>query len=173
MGAGKTTIGRRVAHLLGLEFFDLDHMIELRCGANIALIFELEGEAGFRRRERALLLEMTEQNNIAVATGGGAVLSAENRSILHERGFVVYLESNIDMQLSRLERDRQRPLLRDTTPASRRERLERLAADRTPLYREIADLIVPATDSRSVPAMARRIVALLDAQWQRTRAPSA
>lgn len=172
MGAGKTTIGRHVAELLNLEFYDLDQVIEMRSGVDISLIFELEGEAGFRRRETALLIELANKNAIALATGGGTILSAENRAVLKQRGFVVYLESSVDKQLFRLKRDRRRPLLQADTIASeqtsdtRRDRLQRLALERNPLYREIADITISADGQRSALATAQRVVTLLNTHWQ-------
>jgi len=164
MGAGKTTIGRRVAELLGLAFFDLDHEIEMHTGATIPLIFDLEGEAGFRERERAQLAELAARSGVVLSTGGGAVLDAENRRCLRERGFVVYLETTVDQQLSRLARDRHRPLL--ATP-DRHERLLALAAARDPLYREVADLTVPAAHGRNVAVAAGQLAAELRQHWQR------
>jgi shikimate kinase len=166
MGAGKTTIGRGVAELIGLPFHDLDHEIEVRSGAAIRLIFDIEGEGGFRQRESALLAELTAQDDIVIATGGGAVMAAENRRLLAARGFVVYLETRVDEQLARLARDRKRPLL---AAPDRRERLLALAAERDPLYREIADLIVPAGPRKSTGQVAQRIAAELDHCWQRRR----
>jgi len=165
MGAGKSTIGRRTAELLGLAFFDLDHEIEEHCGATIPLIFDVEGEAGFRRREAAALADLAARTGIALATGGGAVLADENRRCLRERGFVVYLETTIDEQIARLARDRKRPLL---AAPDRRERLEQLAAVRGPLYREIADLTVPPGHSGSTAQMAARLARELDELWQRS-----
>ena len=164
MGAGKTTIGRRVAELLGLPFFDLDHEIEEHSGAAVALIFEIEGEAGFRQRESALLAELSARHDIVLATGGGAVLAAENRRLLRERGYVVYLETTVDEQLGRLTRDRKRPLL---AAPDRRERLQALAAAREPLYREIADMLVPSGPRKSTLLVAQRIAAELEHGWQR------
>lgn len=168
MGAGKTTIGRRTAALLQLPFHDLDLAIEEHCGADVALIFDIEGESGFRRRESALLAEFAQRSGIALATGGGAVLAEDNRCLLHARGFVVYLETTVDEQLRRLSRDRKRPLL---AAPDRRERLLALAAQREPLYRQIADLTVPAGHSGSTAQVAQRLAATLSERWQRLRAP--
>lgn len=165
MGAGKTTVGRRIAEGLGLQFFDLDHEIEARSGAEIGLIFELEGEAGFRKRESDLLEELTAARDIVLSTGGGAVLAAANRQRLRERGFVVYLETTVDQQLRRLAHDRKRPLL---AAPDRRERLLSLAAEREPLYREIADLVVgSAHGGGSSVAAARRLLDELRERWTR------
>lgn len=164
MGAGKTTVGRRVAAQLGLDFHDLDHEIEERSGATVALIFELDGEAGFRKREAELLDEFSAKRGVVLSTGGGAVLAAENRRHLRERGYVVYLETTIEQQLKRLIHDRKRPLL---AAPDRRERLLKLAAEREPLYREIADLVVPTGLNASSGAVARRLVDELGAHWQR------
>ena len=167
MGAGKTTIGRRVAEQLGLPFYDLDHEIESHTGATIPLIFDLEGERGFREREQALLAEFAARSGIVLSTGGGAVLADANRRCLRERGYVLYLETTVPQQLSRLARDRHRPLL--ATP-DRRERLLALAAVRDPLYREVADLIVPAVHGRNVAAAAVQLAADLRQRWQRSDA---
>jgi shikimate kinase len=165
MGAGKSTIGRRTAELLGLPFFDLDHEVEEHSGAGIPLIFDVEGEDGFRRRESAALADFAARTGIALATGGGAVLAEENRRCLRDRGFVVFLETSIEEQLARLARDRKRPLL--ATP-DRRERLQQLAVIRDPLYREIADLTLPAGHSGSTAQVARRLANQLGDVWQRT-----
>ena len=170
MGAGKSTIGRRTAELLGLPFFDLDHEIEEHCGATIPVIFDVEGEAGFRRRESAALADFAAREGVALATGGGAVLAEENRRCLHARGFVVFLETTIDEQLARLARDRKRPLL---AAPDRRERLEQLAAIRDPLYREMADLTLPAGHGGSTAQVARRLARQLADVWQRSTAPGA
>lgn len=169
MGAGKTTIGRRVADALTLPFFDLDHEIEARHGVSIALIFELEGEPGFRQRERAMLDEFSTRQGIVLATGGGAVLDADNRRLLRDRGFVVWLPASVPQQLARLERDRKRPLL---AAPDREERLQQMATVRNPLYAEVADLQVD-TGSESVACIARELVQQLDGVWQRTAAPHA
>jgi shikimate kinase len=171
MGAGKTTIGRRAAELLGLPFFDLDHAIEEHCGADIPLIFELEGESGFRHRESALLAEFAARDGIALATGGGAVLAEDNRRLLKQRGFVVYLETTIDDQLKRLARDRKRPLL---AAPDRRERLQALATQRDPLYRDVADFTLAPAHHATVPQAAQRLASSLREQWRRgARAESA
>lgn len=150
MGAGKTTIGRRLAQDLGLDFFDSDKEIEARTGASIPLIFEVEGEAGFRAREKAMIDELTRRNDVVLATGGGAILDPDNRRHLADRGFVVYLCTSVDEQLRRTRRDSNRPLLQTADP---RGRLEELFRVRSPLYRETADIIVH-TDGRHV----RRVV---------------
>jgi len=164
MGAGKTTIGRRVAELIGLPFFDLDHEIETHCGADIPLIFELEGEAGFRQRESAALAELGQRDGIALATGGGAVLAPANRDVLRARGFVVYLETTVQEQLARLSRDRKRPLL---AAPDRRERLLTLMTQREPLYRELADFTLPAGHRGSTAQVALRLATALQQRWQR------
>jgi len=168
MGAGKSTIGRRLAERYRLAFHDLDQDVESRTGATVRLIFELEGEDGFRRRETEVLHELLDGSGRLVATGGGSVLAAENRALIRERGFVVYLGASVGQQLKRLERDRKRPLL---AAPDRRARLEALALERDPLYREVADLVVPGEDL-SVASASRRIADALDHVWLR-RAESA
>ncbi len=153
MGSGKTTIGRVLAPRFGLEFVDLDQEIEARCGVAVSLIFEIEGEAGFRARESAMLDAVTRRNGVLLATGGGSVLDPVNRARLRDRGLVVWLQTSVDQQLKRLARDQRRPLLR---APDRRQRLERLAAERDPLYRECAHLIVRSADL-SPRAMAARV----------------
>lgn len=154
MGAGKTTIGRQLARALGWTFHDVDREIETRSGADIPLIFDLEGEAGFRVRERAVLEELTGLQGVVVATGGGAVLDPRNRECLTRRGRVTYLCASVSQQLKRTARDRHRPLLHTR---DRRARLEELMAAREPLYREIADLTVD-TDGRTVRAVVAEIL---------------
>jgi shikimate kinase len=139
MGAGKTTVGKRLARRLGWAFVDADRELEARLGVPVATIFELEGEAGFRRRESALIEELTAHPSIVLATGGGAVLDPVNRAVLHERGRVVYLRASVGDLWHRLRRDKVRPLLRTADP---RARIEELVMLRDPLYRESAHLIV-------------------------------
>jgi len=164
MGAGKTTVGRLLAELFRMPFIDMDHEIEARTGAAVSLIFELEGEAGFRRRESAMLAELAARKGIVLATGGGAVLDADNRRLLRERGFVIWLDADVDAQLARLARDRQRPLLQ---AADRRERLEALAATRNPCYAECADLRLPSSGVGNSAHAAHDLLDLLEARWQR------
>lgn len=164
-GAGKTSVGRKIADLYRLPFLDLDHEISARTGADIPLIFELEGEAGFRRREAAMLAELCAREGIVLATGAGAVLDPDNRALLARRGFVVWLQISVDEQLERLQRDRQRPLL---AGPDRRQRLQAMALEREPLYSEIADLILPATAGGSFRA-AQDLLDLLEPRWRRER----
>ena len=154
MGAGKTTIGRQLAKSLKLSFVDSDHEIEERTGANIPWIFDIEGEEGFRERERAVIDELTRRQDIVLATGGGAVLDKRNRASLAERGIVIYLYTSIEQLLKRTAKDRNRPLLQTDDP---RARLETLLLERDPLYREIADLIIE-TDNRNIQATVRAIL---------------
>ncbi len=153
MGSGKTTVGRHLARRLNMDFVDLDHEIQARCGVQVSVIFDIEGEAGFRRRESELLDELTQRDQIILATGGGSVIDPGNRRMLSERGLVVYLRTSVDQQLKRLERDKQRPLLQ---APNRRRRLQDMAENRNPVYEECADLIVPS-DNISPMAMAGRV----------------
>jgi len=155
MGAGKTTIGRFLAENLNLEFVDLDAEIEDRCGANIPWIFDVEGEDGFRKRESKMLDEVASRNGVLLATGGGAVLSENNREILKQRGYVVYLSASVGQLLERTAHDRNRPLLQVDNP---REIIEKLISDRDPLYKEVADLVV-VTEKRKPQLVAEDIVA--------------
>jgi shikimate kinase len=166
MGAGKSSLGRRVAQRLGLEFVDADRRLEEQAGASIALLFEMEGEAGFRAREEALLDELLQQRGLAIATGGGAVLSAATRERLRARAFVVQVQVGVEQQLARLQRDTARPLL---AQGDRRETLQRLAAIRDPLYAEVADYVF-TSDHLGVDDAARRLSTLLAKQWQRSEA---
>ena len=139
MGSGKTTIGRLLAKQLGREFVDSDWYVEAQTGADIAWIFNKEGEAGFRVRETRAIDELTQQRQIVLATGGGAVISAENRKFLHERGVVVYLNASVDVQMIRTAKDKSRPLLQRPNP---RQILQDLYLIRDPLYREVAHIIM-------------------------------
>jgi shikimate kinase len=154
MGAGKSTIGRQLSKRLNKEFHDSDHEIEARTGVDIPLIFELEGEAGFRKREQAVIEELTRIPDIILATGGGAILDPENRRNLGTRGRVIYLHASVNQQLKRTRRDRNRPLLQIADP---RAKLEELTAIRDPLYREIADVIIE-TDGKRVRDVVRQII---------------
>ncbi|ALO33625.1 shikimate kinase [Colwellia sp. MT41] len=159
MGAGKSTIGREIAERLHLEFFDSDQEIERRTGADIAWVFDLEGEEGFRKREESVIEDLSEKQGIVLATGGGSVISASVRNRLSARGIVVYLETTIDKQVARTQRDRRRPLLQ--TSEEPRTVLENLAVERNPLYEEIADIIVQ-TDEQSAKVVAHKIIERLD-----------
>jgi shikimate kinase len=159
MGAGKSTIGRELADKLHLDFFDSDQEIERRTGADIAWVFDLEGEEGFRKREETVIDDLSEKQGIVLATGGGSVISPQVRNRLSARGIVVYLETTIDKQVARTQRDRRRPLLQ--TSEDTRTVLENLAVDRNPLYEEIADVIVK-TDDQSAKIVASKIVEKLD-----------
>ncbi|HTT07575.1 MAG TPA: shikimate kinase AroK [Gammaproteobacteria bacterium] len=159
MGVGKTTIGRQLAKSLHREFIDSDREIEQRTGVRIALIFEIEGEAGFRERESQMLTDLTRRRDIVLATGGGAVIRAENRRLLSDRGVVVYLRAPLALLVERTARDRQRPLLQNNDPKAT---LTALLAEREPLYREIADLIVD-TGHRTVRHIVNEIRVFLDA----------
>lgn len=159
MGAGKSTIGRELADRLHLDFFDSDQEIERRTGADIAWVFDLEGEAGFRLREESVIEDLTEKQGIVLATGGGSVISTQVRNRLSARGIVVYLETTIDKQVARTQRDRRRPLLQ--TEEEPRNVLENLAVERNPLYEEIADVIVQ-TDDQSAKVVAHKIMERLD-----------
>ncbi|HEX9673167.1 MAG TPA: shikimate kinase [Burkholderiales bacterium] len=153
MGAGKTTVGRRLAKRLGKTFYDCDEEIEHATGVKIPVIFDIEGEAGFRAREARMLAELVVRSDIVLATGGGAVLSADNRKLLADNGVVVYLRAVASDLWSRTRHDRNRPLLRTDQPLAR---LEQLYAERDPLYRSIADLIVD-TGSQSLGSLAHRL----------------
>lgn len=137
MGAGKTTVGREYARRFNLEFLDADHELVSRTGVSIPTIFEIEGEAGFRRRESQLLDELSQRQGLVLATGGGVVLSDDNRRILCERCLVVYIKVPPRQLWERTRHDRNRPLLQVPNP---RERIEQLFRERDPLYRQVADI---------------------------------
>jgi shikimate kinase len=139
MGAGKTTIGRMLAKQMGKTFYDSDHEIERRTGVRIPLIFELEGEAGFRKRETAMIEELCQLNNIVMATGGGAVLNEENRLYLKQHGHIIYLRANVHDLWIRTRNDKTRPLLQG---GDIKQKLEKLYSERDPIYTELATCIV-------------------------------
>ncbi|MCH7816092.1 MAG: shikimate kinase AroK [Proteobacteria bacterium] len=153
MGVGKTTIGRVLAELLGLEFFDSDREIETSTGADIPWIFDVEGESGFRIRESRMIDQLSGKQNIVMATGGGAVLAEENRKRLKDRGVVVYLRASINQQIERTTRDKNRPLLQTSDPE---QKIRELMKIRDPLYSELADIIID-TNRRNPRALSHDI----------------
>jgi len=158
MGAGKSTIGRQLAQMLHLDFLDSDSEIERKTGADIAWVFDVEGEEGFRAREQDMLDELTKKHGIVLATGGGAVIRQENRTHLSARGIVVYLKTSVQKQLARTLKDKRRPLLQTDDPKST---LETLAEKRNALYEEVADYTIE-TDEQSAKVVASQIISLLD-----------
>lgn len=161
MGAGKTSLGRRVAERLGLSFIDADQVIEQRTGASIPVIFECEGEAGFRTREKAVIAELCANSGQLLATGGGAVLDPDNRTALKRAGMVVYLKTSVAQQLERVERDRNRPLLQTADPGAR---LHELAQQRNAIYRELADLTFDS-DGLNADTAGERLFNLIALHW--------
>ena len=153
MGAGKTTIGRRLARGLHKNFVDTDQELERRTGASVALIFDVEGENGFREREQRIIDELTQLDDIVLATGGGSVLSSENRTALSTRGFVVYLHALVEQLVERTRRDTNRPLLNTANPT---RTMRELLDHRDPLYRQVADLVVD-TGSLSLAEVVKEI----------------
>lgn len=154
MGAGKSAVGRQLAKQLHLNFVDSDDEIEARTGVDIPFIFEKEGESGFRSREAKVIDDLSKLDGVVLATGGGAIMNPESRSHLGGRGYVIYLFTSVDQQVSRTTKGRPRPLLDE---GDARETLENLLEVRDPLYREIADLVVE-TDNRKVHAVASEII---------------
>jgi shikimate kinase len=144
MGAGKSSVGRRLAKRLKMQFLDSDQEIERRTGATVNLIFEIEGEPGFRRREKDIIGELTKKSGIVLATGGGAVLDLDNRKVLANCGVVIYLRTGLKQLVQRTSRDSKRPLLNTIDPAAK---LQELLEIRGPLYENMADLIID-TDQR-------------------------
>jgi shikimate kinase len=161
MGSGKTAVGKYLARLLRAPFYDSDAEIERRTGVDIPFIFEKEGEAGFRERERETIEALTQGEPMVLATGGGAVLLQANRDCLASRGFVVYLKTSVAQQTHRVRHARNRPLLNNTDPAVK---LEQLMRERAPLYDAIADLTV-TTDGRRVRSVAEEIMQAFDPQF--------
>ncbi|MBD9376005.1 shikimate kinase [Pseudoxanthomonas sp. PXM04] len=168
MGAGKTSIGKRVAERFGLVFVDADQVIVERAGATIPEIFEHAGEAGFRERETEVLRDLLAGEGRLISTGGGAVLSADNRALLGRRGFVVHLGVSVPAQLKRLARCTNRPLLQRP---DREQVLEEMARTRTPLYAEVADLTLD-TDHLMPPEATLRLCHLLATHWRRQETPA-
>lgn len=161
MGAGKTTIGRLLARHLGRSFVDSDHEIEARTGVKVPVIFEIEGEAGFRQRESQVIAELTRREGIVLATGGGVILDPANREALRSSGFVVYLRAQPSDLWQRTQQDRNRPLLRTADPEAR---LRQLHAERDPLYCETAHLIVD-TGRQSAHLLAAKLEHQLRSTW--------
>ncbi|MEI6415550.1 MAG: shikimate kinase AroK [Pseudomonadota bacterium] len=153
MGAGKTTIGRQLAETLGFEFRDSDQVIQRRTGVDIPTIFEFEGESGFRKREKAVIDDVTQETGVVLATGGGAILDPDNRRLLTSRGFVVYLFCSPEQQYERTLRDRNRPLLQNQDPM---QTLIEIFNIRDPLYRQVADLVV-STERRNAGSVLQEI----------------
>jgi len=154
MGAGKSAVGRHLAGELRFDFCDADEELESRTGASISLIFDVEGESGFRARECGLLDELTQLDKTVLATGGGAVLAKENRRLLKTRGSVVYLKTPLTTLIERTRLDNSRPLLRTENPG---ETLANILKAREPLYTEIADLVIDSGEL-SVAQIVKRIV---------------
>ncbi len=159
MGSGKTAVGKHLARLMRAPFRDSDAEIESRTGVDISYIFSREGEAGFRQREREVIDEVTRETPIVLATGGGAILLEANRTVLHDRGFVVYLRTSIEQQVERVRQGRTRPLLHDVDPLTK---LTELMAIREPIYESLADFSI-ATDGRKVHMVADSIFAAFKA----------
>lgn len=157
MGAGKSTIGRTLAKEMKLAFYDSDEVIEERAGASIAWIYDIEGEEGFRRREQKVIEELTQKHNIVLATGGGVIMTPENRNALAARGTVIYLKTSLQQQYERTKRDTKRPQLQTPDLESR---LESLREEREPFYEELADISFE-TDKLTVKAVANHIIKYL------------
>lgn len=169
MGSGKTTIGKHTAELLGLSFVDCDSELESRTGVSVNLIFDIEGEEGFRERETRLLKEVSKRRQCLIATGGGSILREENRRIMRRSGIVVYLETSVPQQLRRLRMDKKRPLLQTR---DREKKLNALAEERNPLYLELADIVFP-TRNRSIPLSAERLSKAILSYWDADPPPGA
>jgi len=157
MGAGKTTIGRQVAANLNWEFYDSDRLVEERTGVSIPIIFELEGEDGFRWRETEVIKEISAVPNIVLATGGGAILREENREILKKNSLVIFLHASIDQLFERTAKDKNRPLLQDKNP---KQKLKSILDQRLHLYESMADIVVK-TDNQSVNYTVKKIIELI------------
>ena len=153
MGAGKSTIGKQLARELGKQFRDSDSEIEKRTGVNIDVIFDIEGEQGFRQRETRILKELVEERGIVLATGGGAVLAPENRQLLSDNGLIIYLKASAEHLAGRVKLDRRRPLLQT---GDKLAKIRELMTQRDPVYQQLADLVVE-TNNRSIPRVVREI----------------
>ncbi len=157
MGAGKTTIGRQIARVFGFDFFDSDREIEERTGASIPLIFELEGEQGFRKREQDIIAELAGKSQIVLATGGGAILKEQNRKLLKSSGTIVYLCASLDDLIERTSKDKNRPLLQTENP---RAKLQSIITKRDPIYRQLADIILE-TNKMTVHTAVKKLEELI------------
>lgn len=153
MGAGKSTIGRQLARELGKQFRDSDSEIEKRTGVSIDVIFDIEGEQGFRRRETRMLQELVEERGIVLATGGGAILASENRQLLRDNGLIIYLKASAEHLAGRVKLDRRRPLLQT---GDKLAKIRELMTQREPVYQQLADMVVE-TNNRSIPRVVREI----------------
>ncbi|HUQ28038.1 MAG TPA: shikimate kinase AroL [Usitatibacter sp.] len=160
MGAGKTTVGRALAHRMKREFVDTDRVLVERTGVPVATVFEIEGEDGFRRRESAVLREVCEQDGRVVATGGGIVLAEENRTVMRDAGTVIYLRARVESLWERIRHDTSRPLLATADP---RARLAELLLEREPMYRDAAHLVVDS-GPQSASTLVGRVIAALRAR---------
>ncbi|BCL76489.1 shikimate kinase [Jeongeupia sp. HS-3] len=158
MGAGKTTVGRALARATDKTFYDSDHEIIARSGARIPVIFEVEGEDGFRKREAAAIAELTALHGVVLATGGGAVLNPDNRDCLRRNGFVIYLRASVDDLFARTSHDKNRPLLQTANP---KQKLQELFEARDPIYCELADLVID-TSSQTVQSLTQRLLRELE-----------
>ena len=153
MGAGKSTIGRQLARELGKQFRDSDSEIEKKTGVSIDVIFDIEGEQGFRRRETRMLKELVEERGMVLATGGGVILASENRQLLRDNGLVVYLKASAEHLAGRVKLDRRRPLLQT---GDKLAKIRELMTRREPVYQQVADMVVE-TNNRSIPRVVREI----------------
>lgn len=155
MGAGKSTIGKILASDLGYDFYDSDKVIEQRSGADIPWIFDVEGEQGFREREASVLKDLSELSRAVVATGGGAMMRADNRDYVTRKGYVIYLNTSVDQQFQRTSKDKNRPLLRNKNEDAYQV-LSKLMSERDPVYRQVADLVID-TDKKNLKSVIAKI----------------
>ena len=153
MGAGKSTIGKRLARELGKDFRDSDSEIEKRTGVSIDVIFDIEGEQGFRRRETDMLKELVEKRGLVLATGGGAILASENQRLLRDNGLIIYLRASAEDLAGRVRLDRRRPLLQS---GDKLAKIRELLTQREPIYQQLADMVIE-TNNRSIPRVVRQI----------------